>query len=1074
MAPPGDQDPSSVKILSQTVFLNVSTVKQACSGWSEIGLEVPISTAALLFQTAGLAVTCVLVNGVEVQLSPSKAGADSPLPLEAPSLETVTAAHIRHFKDDLSGHVASVPMPSVLDAPLQHAHVTVAFRFGLRNDYGTMLCHGGAGAGPAQGPWPRPLFPELLSDGRDVIGPQTPLRLFLVVPEGHVAVASGKMLECRAHGSSQRRYEYLVAQPATPSIAAGALHGRWHRAPAKPGDPCIVLHAPQSAVECLEATAAFLGLLNDCYSDKLLVPLPLEEYTQVFVPPGVLTRPHITPGWAVHPTTCLVTRGCDEGATGTRLELAAAFAKQVFGLALRPASPADAWLVTGLAAWLVDQFIREYLGRNELQYRKWKASAAVCTADDGSLPPLASQLPGGAATAAQLLAGAFPLSEVMELKAAAVVRLLERRAGEDLFRKHVQTSVAAALSEASTQAAETGAGAPSQTSATPPSRTLDATQFVTELGRLAGFRKDVPAFFARWVLGSGTPRITAGFVYHAGPQRRSVLELALRQEGGTRAAAAAAAAATRVSDSAGAGVGILRVSVQEAEAAVEHPVHLGAEPWKLAELKVNPDVKKVPGRRGAKRRKVQEEAQDESAALLSTLEGVENPLQPVQWVRIDPGGEWLCSVWLEQPLRCWVAQLAHSRDVVAQAEAVAALAQHPSLAAVAALVRCFTDESVYHRVRADAAVALGRRTEGAGVPEGIAALLAFYKKHFWDATLDAPVSCAQHSLSEKLVGQAIIRALGLSRDDDGTTPIDVLLFLSTALEQFPSDLNAHETSDMLAALCSAVGNIRHDLFTDAALVLLERSLHRELVCPSPSGVVGQAVVGALATLGSGPGASPDDEIWRRVRATLASIIADGDVLPELATAATAARLRLELAARGPEAAVAGALRALRVARGSYAKASVVGALLCAGATLGALLSPRLDGGEGTLQPVCLLELEATASAAVDPELRHALHALMRMLLGGSLAVEDAEEDGPAPAEDDVSAPQRITLRLPSALPTISGDDQPVLGQANAAPPSEAAPLPKSGGAAEGCDEPAALSDVGAQSAAFKFVLKLPG
>lgn len=80
--------------------------------------------------------------------------------------------------------------------------------------------------------------------------------------------------------------------------------------------------------------------------------------------------------------------------------------------------------------------------------------------------------------------------------------------------------------------------------------------------------------------------------------------------------------------------------------------------------------------------------------------------------------------------------------------------------------------------------------------------------------------------------------------------------------------------------------------------------------------------------------------------------------------------------------------------------------------------------------------------------------------------------GPAPAEDDVSAPQRITLRLPSALPTISGDDQPVLGQANAAPPSEAAPLPKSGGAAEGCDEPAPLSDVGAQSAAFKFVLKL--
>lgn len=93
-------------------------------------------------------------------------------------------------------------------------------------------------------------------------------------------------------------------------------------------------------------------------------------------------------------------------------------------------------------------------------------------------------------------------------------------------------------------------------------------------------------------------------------------------------------------------------------------------------------------------------------------------MHPVQYVRIDPTGEWLCYVRLEQPLRCWIAQLAHSRDVVAQAEAVAALTGHPAPAAVAALVRCATDETVYHRVRADAARALATRVGLSGATEG--------------------------------------------------------------------------------------------------------------------------------------------------------------------------------------------------------------------------------------------------------------------------------------------------------------------------------------------------------------------
>ena len=44
-------------------------------------------------------------------------------------------------------------------------------------------------------------------------------------------------------------------------------------------------------------------------------------------------------------------------------------------------------------------------------------------------------------------------------------------------------------------------------------------------------------------------------------------------------------------------------------------------------------------------------------------------------MRLDPGGELLCDIKLLQPERMLVAQLLHSRDVVAQAEAVQRLGE---------------------------------------------------------------------------------------------------------------------------------------------------------------------------------------------------------------------------------------------------------------------------------------------------------------------------------------------------------------------------------------------------------------
>lgn len=53
----------------------------------------------------------------------------------------------------------------------------------------------------------------------------------------------------------------------------------------------------------------------------------------------------------------------------SRLAIAYAMARQWFGVLIRPRTPADAWLVEGLAGYLHDLFLRRFLGKNELRYR---------------------------------------------------------------------------------------------------------------------------------------------------------------------------------------------------------------------------------------------------------------------------------------------------------------------------------------------------------------------------------------------------------------------------------------------------------------------------------------------------------------------------------------------------------------------------------------------------------------------------------------------------------------------------------------------------------------------------------
>jgi transcription initiation factor TFIID subunit 2 len=225
-------------------------------------------------------------------------------------------------------------------------------------------------------------------------------------------------------------------------------------------------------------------------------------------------------------------------------------------------------------------------------------------------------------------------------------------------------------------------------------------------------------------------------------------------------------------------------------------------------------------RRGRKRR-AELEAEAEA--------GLQDSASPVQWVRVDPGWEWLCDVSLQQPERMWLNQLEQGRDVVAQVEAVRALAELPYRPArpssLRALRRTLEDVeelggrkrrplNLFCRLRMEAAAGLARQRDEAG-HVGLAALLEFYKQRYWDLEADVPKPVCVVDPGESLVAAAVVAAVSRCRSADGSSDADALLFLLPCLEGYHTvgvgggvGGRGYDDREMLAALCRAMGEIR--------------------------------------------------------------------------------------------------------------------------------------------------------------------------------------------------------------------------------------------------------------------------
>jgi transcription initiation factor TFIID subunit 2 len=983
---------------------------------TELDVVIPRGARALRLHAYGLDVAAVTLDGRPAAFTLRRAAAGNEPPPQLPTaaaparLAEAAAAHA------LARYRRAVELEGApeLEVALQAG---VAGPAALRVEY--------SAARPAEGArfWGRfaatdavPRRASAWLPCVDAPGQATAFALALTVRADETAVGPGRLVRQAWADAARawRTFHYEVPLPCSPGelgFAAGpfAVEAAAARPPPSGGPPAqLTAFAPRGAGSpgALRHLVGFATLPHSLYEGEALAArLPLPSLQLAFVPPELARRPAATGvGLLLLSAELLVDPRAVEAAQEARGAIAGALARQWFGHLLRPAAPEDAWLVEGLAGWLEEQYARRYVGRTDAAYRAWRRRQAVCAADNGDAPPLAPRPASGAPRSPWgALAGTDRLdpSPLWQLKAAAVVGMLERRAGAELFKKQVEALVAAAARPPAAEPAATagtasgGAGASGAAAPPPPpardARALDAYAFMSELGRAGDFRREVAAFAERWVYGRGAPAIVAGLKYH---RRGSFLEVGMRQSG-SEAARAGAAAAERAAAKEGLGTGTIKVAVREGSGTtIEHPVHAGDEGAVLVELKVNPEVKRIAGKRGRKRR-------DEIAQLAAQQAALANAQHPVQWVRLDPNGEVLCAARLLRPERMLLNQLDDSKDVVAQAEAVGELAElRDSPGALKALRGALEDAHLHPRVRADAAAGLAAlRGDGEAHP-GLAALLAFYRERYCEA--DAPGGAdgaggggegevgeeAEYSarpiafpdVAEYLVAQAVVTAVAACRGASGGAPEEAIEFLLDAAYHYVGGWAAHDDSGLLAALCHALGELRcpadAEMAADicsTAVARLDRHLARDLVAPSPASVVGAACLFALVRLAGSGGCAPGT--LRFVRTTVERCCAELALPAPLRRAAHVAAMRLLAAHRGLGAALEHALDAgsAAAARGDAALAAAVWeeAVALAGSPAAAAL--------GDFSAATLARVVERVGPGVDADLRHLAFMALRRL-----------------------------------------------------------------------------------------------
>ncbi|XP_004508576.1 transcription initiation factor TFIID subunit 2 isoform X2 [Cicer arietinum] len=584
----------------------------------------------------------------------------------------------------------------------------------------------------------------------------------------------------------------------------------------------------------MQHTVEFFHNAFSCYKDYLSVEFPFDSYKQVFVEPEMaVSSLSLGASMSIFSSQVLYDEKVIDQTIDTRVKLAYALARQWFGVYITPESPNDEWLLEGLAGSLADFFIKKHLGNNEARYQRYKANCAVCKVDNSGATVLSCSASCKDLYGTQCI-GLY--GKIRSWKSVAVVQMLEKQMGPESFRRILQTIVTRAQDK--TRSVKTLS-------------TKEFRHFANKVGNLERpFLKD---FFPRWVGSCGCPVLRMGFSYN---KRKNMIELAVLR--GCTALQTSSTAVLDVNpdtenrDGDSGWPGMMSIRVYELDGMYDHPIlPMAGEAWQLLEIQCH---SRLAARRFQKPKKSLKLDGSDDNGDVPSMDMRSSTESPLLWIRADPDMEYLAENHFNQPVQMWINQLEKDKDVIAQAQAIAALESSPQLSfsVVNALNSFLTDSKAFWRVRIEAAFALANSSSEETDFSGLLHLVKFYKSRRFDPDIGLPKPNDFHDFAEYFVLEAIPHAVATIRAADKKSPREAIEFVLQLLKYNDNTGNPYSDVFWLSALVQSIGEFEFGqqsiLLLSSLLKRIDRLLQFDSLMPSYNGILTVSCIRTLTQI----------------------------------------------------------------------------------------------------------------------------------------------------------------------------------------------------------------------------------
>ncbi|XXH05683.1 hypothetical protein Hte_012118 [Hypoxylon texense] len=478
---------------------------------------------------------------------------------------------------------------------------------------------------------------------------------------------------------------------------------------------------------------------------------------------------------------------------------------QWFGINIIPNMKADIWLVTGLAWFLTDHFMKALCGNNEFRFRMKTMSDRLVEIDikRPSLHDLGEAL----------YLGSFEV-DFMNLKAPLVLFILDRRLSKSTSTTGISRIISRMVTKANTSAQATD-------------DILGSDAFRRACEKTCNSRLE--HFWNQWVMMSGCPRFV---VLQRFNKKRLCVEMTISQQQDiafikTRPLnkddfwrnVMEGAHGVYSAEPQQSFTGPMTIRIHEADGTpYEHIVEIREDSAKSVKFEIpyNTKYKRLKRNRRQRERAVASSnarGDEESQKTLYYLgdvmqqpdemeewdfrdwdEETEQKMdqESYEWIRMDADFEWICEMQTNLPAYMYASQLQQDRDVVAQQDSMLFLHRsfhrtgpHPLVSTI--LARTLLDPRYYYGIRIMAAEELPRHASNEHVNWiGLRHLLKVFQYFFCHPGTYVPKPNDFSDKRQYLVQRAIPEAVAQIRGDDGRCPKEARRFI---LEQLRSNDN---------------------------------------------------------------------------------------------------------------------------------------------------------------------------------------------------------------------------------------------------------------------------------------------